>query len=245
MKNCLSTSIISFCAALFALGIAFGQTPPAPAPARELREPAIAISPDYFYPFEDILYLAGRSEPNTVVTVVFQKQGDKLVKFTVTPDSSGEWVVKEKTYLSAGDWEVRARAQLGNELSDWSNPRIIRSVVTGISVFGLKIRYVAIGAFVFVFLLILAGVFFYFTRKIRKLKRGLFEKQVHETQERAHESFTELRRELTSRLKSLIANADKRPLTAEEIEQQEQTLRELDELERRMEHDIGDIENRY
>lgn len=245
MKERFFIRIVSLCAVFFAAGIAFGEAPAVPPPAPQLREPAIAISPDYFYPFEDILYLAGRSAPNAIITVVLQKQGDKPVKFTVTPDSSGEWVVNEKTYLSAGDWEVRARAQLGSELSDWSNPRIIRSVVTGISVFGLRIRYIAIGAFVFIFLLILAGVFIYFTRTIRKLKRGLFEKQVHETRDRAHESFIVLRRELTERLKSLVANADKRPLTLEEIDQQERILRELDELEQRTEHDIGDIEHRY
>lgn len=212
---------------------------------RELREPSIAISPSYFNPFEEILYLEGRSEPDTVVTVVLQKSGDKPVKFTISPDSTGEWVVQEKTYLSSGDWEVRARAQRGSDLSDWSNPRIIRAIAGGISLFGLRIRYVVIGAVVFTFLLILAGIFFYFTRKIKKLKRGLFEKQVHETRERAHDSFVTLRRELSERLKSIVANADKRPLTADEIEQQERILRQLDELEQRMEHDIGDIERKF
>lgn len=224
--------------------VAFAQAP-TPVPSSPLREPSITVSPSYFDPFEEILFVEGYSEPNTIVTIVFQKAGEKPVKFTKTPDSRGEWVIQEKTYLSAGDWEVRARAERGSEFSDWSNPRLIRAVAGGISIFGLRIRYMVVGSVIFIFVLILASILFYFTRKIKSLKRGLFEKQVHETHDRAHEGFTELRRELTARLKSLVANADKRPLTAEEIDQQERILHELDELEQRMEHDIGDIEKRY
>ena len=50
---------------------------------------------------------------------------------------------------------------------------------------------------------------------------------------------------MAARLASLVANADKRPLSVEEIGQRERAVRGRNEFERRMEHDIGDIEKRY
>ena len=95
------------------------------------------------------------------------------------------------------------------------------------------------------FTLVVAGILVYFMRKVRALKHGLFEKQVRETQDRIHQNFSEIRRDLTEELKALVANADKHPLTPEEIQRQEHILRELENMERNMERDMGDIEKRY
>jgi len=45
-----------------------------PAPA-QVNEPYISISPDYFYPLEEILYIEGRANPNAIVTVSLRKEG--------------------------------------------------------------------------------------------------------------------------------------------------------------------------
>lgn len=215
------------------------QTRPAPG------EPTISISPDYFYTLEEVLYLEGRAEPNAIVTVTLTKQGEKPLKFTVKADSSGEWVVAEKAYLSAGNWQVRAKQQVGTLVSGESNPRVIRSIVTGVNIFGLNVRYVVIAAVVFTFLLVLAFVFFYFRRKIRTLQRGLLEKQLRETEERFHRGFAEIRKDLMDQLKDLAMNSQGRPLTPEEVEKRDHILRELEELEKGLEHDVTDIGRRY
>lgn len=215
------------------------------APQNGPVEPYISISPDVFYPLEEILYIEGRAEPNAVVTVVLQKQGDKPVRFTVKADSGGEWVVAEKTYLSGGNWEVRARQQVGTEVSGWSNPRVIRSVVTGVNIFGLNIRYVAIAVFVLIFLGIIAFLLIYFRRKIQKLQKGLVEKQLRETEERFHKGFAEIRKDLMDQLKDLAMNSQGRALTPQEIEKRDHILREIEEMEKNLEHDITDIGRRY
>lgn len=218
---------------------AFAQTPIA-APG----EPYISISPDDFQPLEEILYIEGRAEPNAIVTVIIQKQGDKPVKFTVKADTTGEWVVAEKTYLSTGNWEVRARQQVGTQVSGMSNPRVIRSVVTGVNIFGLSIRYVAIALFALLILAVIAGIMVYFRRKIQRLQKGLVEKQLKETEERFHRGVSEIRKDLMDQLKDLAANAQGRQLTVEEVEKRDHVLRELEELEKNLEHDIGDISKR-
>lgn len=95
--------------------LAYAQTvPPA---GLQPAEPYIAISPDYFYPLEEVLYIEGRADPNAIVTLNLQKQGEQPLKFTVKTDAAGEWVVAEKAYLSSGIWEVRARQQVGALIS--------------------------------------------------------------------------------------------------------------------------------
>ncbi len=95
----------------------------------KISEPSISISPDYFYTSQEMLYLEGRANPSAIVIVELQKTGDTPVQFSVRADSVGEWVVAEKTNLSIGDWQVKARQQVGADVSDWSNPRVIHSVV--------------------------------------------------------------------------------------------------------------------
>ncbi len=223
---------------VFAQAQPIGNQPP---PA----EPYISISPDSFNTLEEILYIEGRSDPSAIVTVLLEQQGKQPVKFTVRADSSGEWVVAEKTYLSAGNWEVRARQQVGSLLSGWSNPRVIQSVVNGVDIFGFKIRYVVIAVIVFIFLAILGSVFFYFRKKIQRLQRGLIEKQLKETEDRFHRGFEEIRKDLMDQLKDLALNAQTRALTPDEVEKRDHVLRELEQLERNLDHDIGDIGKKY
>ncbi len=224
----------------------FAQGIPPPAPERPAPgDPFISISPDYFYTLEEILYIEGHAEPSAIVTVTLTKQGEKPLKFTVKADSQGEWVVAEKSYLSAGNWQVRAKQQVGTVFSGESNPRVIRSIVTGVSIFGLNVRYVVIASVFLVFLAVLAFVFFYFRRKIRVMQRGLLEKQLRETEDRFHRGFAEIRKDLMDQLKDLAMNSQGRTLTPDEVEKRDHILRELEELEKGLEHDVVDIGRRY
>jgi hypothetical protein len=215
------------------------------------NEPTIAISPDYYYPLEELLYIEGRANPNATVTVTLTKEasaanvGDKPVKFTIKADSIGEWVVAEKVYLSSGNWQVRARQLVGTQVSPESNPRVIRSVVTGVSIFGMQIRYVVIVSVIFAFIAIIVFIYIYFHRKIRRLKRGLMQKQLRETEDRFHKGFAAIRKDLMDQLRELAANAQSRPLTPEEVEKKDRILRELENLEQNLEHDLTDIGRRY
>ncbi|HEY4475457.1 MAG TPA: hypothetical protein VJB92_01915 [Candidatus Paceibacterota bacterium] len=217
-----------------------------PTPKEPLGEPYIARSPDYFYPFDEVLYIEGRAEPGAIVSVELRKESgtEKPVKFTEKTDVFGEWVVAEKVYLSPGNWQVRARQQLGTRLSGESNPRVIRSIATGITVLGMHVRYIIIAAFGLVFLGILLSIFFYFRRKVRLLERGLMEKQLKDTEERFHRGFSEIRKDLMDQLKDLALNSQGRTLTPEEVGKRDHILRELEELEKNLEHDIGGIGKR-
>lgn len=237
------------------LALAESQPPPAATPQSvpanntsvDLKEPTIAVSPYDIDTCEQTLYLAGRAEPKSLVTVMLTKQGEVPVKLTADPtDSNGDWVLsKAVSYLSAGDWEVRARAEIKNQVSDWSNPTIIHAVKTCLNFLGLRLRYVAIAGVLIVIFIIIGGILIYFNRRIKSLKRSLFEKQVRETTQRFRENFSEIRRDLTDELKALAENAKDRPLTPEEVSRREHMLRELDSIERQTTDEMNEIERRY
>ena len=130
-----------------------------------LDQPYISVSPNLFYPLDEVLYIEGRGVPGATVTLTLEKEkpDDQPLKFTAHVDSFGEWVVAERTFLSSGVWRVYARQELGDEVSERSNPRVVRSVVTGINIFGYQVKYVVLaGLFLLVFLLVMA-IFFYFS----------------------------------------------------------------------------------
>jgi hypothetical protein len=228
---------------VFAQEIPTSVVPPA-APKAPPSEPYIAISPDYFYTLEEILYIEGRSDPNAIVTITLQKQGERPIKFTIKADSLGEWVVAEKAYLSAGNWQVRARQLVGTLVSGESNPRVIRSVVTGVDIFGVRIRYVVIGIIIFLFLGVLTGVFIYFRRRIKLLQKSMIQKQLQQTEEKIHHGFSEIRKDLMDQLKDLAASTQNRTLTADEVARRDHILGQLEELEKNLDHDLGDIQKR-
>ncbi|MDO8600006.1 MAG: hypothetical protein Q7R73_00075 [bacterium] len=75
--------------------------------------PTIAVYPDVYYPFDEVLYLEGSAKPVSVVQLQLTKQGARPETFTTKSDSRGEWVFAEKIPLVAGEWEVRARIAEG------------------------------------------------------------------------------------------------------------------------------------
>ncbi|PIT92763.1 MAG: hypothetical protein COU08_00745 [Candidatus Harrisonbacteria bacterium CG10_big_fil_rev_8_21_14_0_10_42_17] len=211
-----------------------------------LDQPYISVSPNLFYPLDEVLYIEGRGVPGATVTLTLEKEkpDDQPLKFTAHVDSFGEWVVAERTFLSSGVWRVYARQELGDEVSERSNPRVVRSVVTGINIFGYQVKYVVLaGLFLLVFLLVMA-IFFYFIRKIGKLKRGLFAHQLHETEDRVRENLSSIRKELMAELQELANNTQGKQLDSDEVQKRDRILRRLEDLERDVDRDIDSLEKK-
>ena len=224
-KNANILFFASFIIPILIMGVFFVLAIPAMA-ANELPVPTINISPDVYYPFDEILYLEGRAKPASNVEIQFQKQGAKPLKFNVKSDTNGEWVLAEKASLSAGDWEVRVRS----ETSQWSNSRVFKSIVTGITIGGVNVKF-AFLSFIIIFLLLSgAAVVSYFILRVRRLKSDLVSKEIHEAHESVREGMSHIRDDLIG---------DK-----EQPSKKEHLVRELDRLEKEMEREISDIENR-
>jgi len=212
--------------------------------AQELREPTIVINPDVYYPLDEVLYLEGRAESNYAVELRFQKQGAKPLTYKTKTDSRGEWVFAEKMRLEAGEWEVRARTVdplSPDNVSEWSNPRVFGVVISGITIGGINIKFAVL--FLIIVILLICGVvlFLYFNYRVRRLKTILISKEIGEAQESVRKGFVELRQNLIDELQVLES---RKGLSQEELIRKEQLLRDLENLERGMQSEIKDIEER-
>jgi len=206
--------------------------------ANQLPAPTINISPDIYYPFDEILYLEGRADSASNVEIQFQKQGVKPLKFNVKSDINGEWVLAEKVSLSAGDWEVRVRSAV----SGWSNPRVFKVIISGVTIGGVNLKF-AFLAFIIIFLL-LAGtvVISYFILRLRRLKSVLVSKEIREAHESVREGVSHIRRDFLEELQ--LFESSKKPLSKNQLSRKEHLVSELDRLEKEMEREISDIEHR-
>src|SRR3989338_6184467 len=223
--------------AFFATGVADAQKE-TPRPA-----PFIVIQPDVYYPQDEILYIEGKGAAKSIIELRLQKQGAKPFTFTIKADSNGDWALAERVPLEEGEWEARARTQAEDgSVSEWSSPRIFRTVKTGITLGGITIKFAFLSLVIVLLCVIGAALIIYFVMRVRKLRYLLMTKEVREAKEAVRENLSLLRTELLEELR-LMALPGK-ALSAEELSRKERVFRELDQIERRMEKEIDDIQEK-
>ncbi len=205
------------------------------------KSPEINVAPEIYYPLDESLYIEGKADPKSKVEIFFEKPSSNPVRKIVESNSGGEWFLSEKLELGSGEWMVRARIA-SDPPSDWSNPRIIQSRVTGFIVAGVRVKYAPI-AIALVILFLLGGAFLiYAIMRARSVRVGARERELKEGMER-HER--ELRENMERRERELRESLEKmehesrikdREATATLLEQhfsgiREQVLKELEHLE--------------
>lgn len=215
--------------------------------------PTINIAPGQYYPLDEILYLEGRAVPDSDVDIMFEKitGGAQPVRLFVKANAGGEWFFSERLELASGEWSARARSVKGNESSDWSSPRIIRSVVSGFFIGGLRIKYVPVVAVLIVVLAASLGMLWYSARRVFSMERvRLADDAVRrEAEMKARErliaaraveqSFGSLRRRIMEELDHLEAKAHREGALSEEEERhREELLRELRATEESIEKEL-------
>ncbi|MCH8316876.1 MAG: hypothetical protein IIA88_00005, partial [Bacteroidetes bacterium] len=112
--------------------------------AASLFTPTINVAPSVYYSLDEALYLEGRADAGAEVELFFENSGSQPVRVIVDVNSNGEWFFRERLELASGEWTVRARTVGNPDLSDWSNPRIIRSIVSGFIIGSVKVKYVPV-----------------------------------------------------------------------------------------------------
>lgn len=230
------------------LGIAFGAIlfwgAPRVQAVEELSPPTIVVNPDIYYPLDEVLYLEGSAKPGLNIQIRFQKQGAKPLTFTTKSDARGEWALAEKVPLEKGDWEVRARTvdpKDPDNASEWSNPRVFKVIVSGITIGGITFKFAALSLIIVVLLICGVVLILYFNYRVRRLKTILIGKEIGEAQESVRKGFVEIRQNMIEELQLLES---RKALSQEELVRKEQLLRNLENLERDMQKEIKDIEER-
>jgi len=231
----------------------------------ELPTPNIAVSPNIYYPQDEIIYLEGAALPDSTLEINFQKQGQKPITLTTRSDARGEWVLAEKVPMGEGDWQVRARiVKFTGETSLWSNPRLVKAVATGFVVGGVTFKF---SALVFIMLLIFvlsAFLIIYFYSRMKRyqmqtqnlrikelqkeldqkraeLDKSLLDRNKDDARVLVERGFADLRSTIVQELKHIEASAGGRALTRQEEEHKEHVLKQLEEIEKEIEIKIKSI----
>lgn len=172
--------------------------------AEEFPSPTIGVNPDIYYPLDEILYLEGSAKPNSTVQIQFQAQGGKPIRVITKSDQKGEWVFAQKLSLEVGIWEVRARMVEGDLASEWSNPRVMKVVMTGVVIGGIAVKFAALFSIVVLLLLIGIAGAFYYTRRISRMRaefaEALREKEREALGVEVEQDFSELRQKIMREL---------------------------------------------
>ncbi len=179
-----------------------------------------------------------------LLEVRFQKQGAKPLTFRIKSDSRGEWVLAEKIQLEAGDWEVRVSEndpENSENFSEWSNPRIFKVLVNGITIGGINIKFAALSLAIIILLIVGGLIVIYFAHRVSRLKKALLEKEINEAKQSARDTTAEMRKNILDELKLFES---KKKLSVDELARKEHLLHDLENLERHMEKEIEDIEER-
>jgi hypothetical protein len=214
--------------------------------ATELPAPTIVINPDVYYPLDEVLYLEGRAKPDSSIELLLQKSGSRPIRAVTRSDSRGEWVFAQKLPLDAGNWEVRARVVDGDNVSEWSNPRIVRAISTGLIIGGVTIKF-SVLVFVIIVLLVVGALgALYYSRRVKAViawhEAALREKEREVLETEMEHEFYEIRQKIMRELEHLEKKIEDGKFTDEEkkesLERREELLRELKESERSLEKKI-------
>ncbi len=238
---------------LLLFGLVFFMQLPSVADAVGLPVPAISVAPSVYYPLDEALYLKGNALPHGSVELLFEHiaGGVQPVRIRSDANINGEWFYFGRLELASGEWTVRART-LGDPPSDWSNPRIIRSVVSGFIVGGVTIKYVPVAMFLFILFLSGITLLVYAFIRVRTVRRIAVEREIKAKTEaleealkekdrqifasRIEENFSDIRKKIMEELEHLeIKRGEGKLLSGEEEGHRAQLLAKLREAEEEIE----------
>lgn len=119
---------------------------------------------------------------------------------------------------------------------------MFKVVASGVTIGGVNIKFAALVFIIVVLLVCGVALVIYFSWRVRRLRASLVTKEIREAQLSVREGLSELRRDLLDELKLMESSG--KNLFSDELSRKEHILRELDLLEKNMEKEIGDIEQR-
>jgi len=195
---------------------------------------------------EEIFYVGGKTDtPQTQVIIYFQNlQTGATRSETVTSDNRGDWFYRHSTFLSSGKYLLWAQSKIAEQVSPPS-PQIEMNVQPtaiqfGASRISYEILYEGIIILLILILAVLIGYIIFHGYHGRK-KRLQFIKEIREAEEAIRRGFAVLRRDIEAELAYERRTRPKRSFTPEEKAREAQTLKDLEEIERRIGKEVWDV----
>ena len=196
---------------------------------------------------DEIFYIGGKTEaPSAEIIIYLQNlQTGETISRTVSSDKRGDWLYRHDTFLSTGTYLLWTQAKLGEQLSPPS-PQIQfqvqpTAIQLGASRISFETLYLLISVFLFVILISLI-VYIVFHGVQLRAKHHHLRKEIRDVEESIRRGFAVLRRDIEAELAIVKKARMSKELSIEERLQEEQLLRDLDAVEKRIGKEIWDVE---
>lgn len=210
-----------------------------------ITSPTISVCPGSFVSGEEVLHLEGKAPANQTV-LLYLDRNSKTVKIWEIPiDGNGNWSLEDEGVFKSGDYRIIARTKDGRgAISNPSNECQVKFVFSGISIFSWVISYLVIIRITITLFIVLLAVLVLAFIKTRKEKNYL-ERETEDLKVKFYKEYNELKEDIEEQLASYRRLKSERSLSDEEKEMVERLLKDLDDVERVLRRELGDIEKIY
>ena len=195
---------------------------------------------------EEIFYIGGKTDSfQTQVIIYLQNlQSGETISQIVSSDKRGDWFYRHDTFLASGNYRLWVQSKIADQMSPPS-PQIEMKVEQTAIQFGVsRISYETLykGIIIVLFLPFLGLIGYilslgYYGRK----KHIQFSKEMREAEEAIRRGFAVLRRDIEAELAYERKIRPKKSFTPEEKAKEEQTLKDLEVIERNIGKEVLDI----
>ncbi|MBL8030199.1 MAG: hypothetical protein JNN11_03050 [Candidatus Doudnabacteria bacterium] len=193
---------------------------------------------------KEIFYVGGRVEiPETEVSVYLQNtETQETYTFESKPDKFGEWFYRHESFLPSGNYVVWVQGKLQSAQSAPSGQLNVLVKKQAFQIAGSRLSYelvylVFVITLVLVVLILFVSIL-YHSRQLRK-KRALLNQEIRQAEESIKRGFAVIRRDIEQEL-SLLKKSKGKP-TKEEKEKESQLIKDLAEIEGRLEKEIWEM----
>lgn len=201
--------------------------------------PEILIRPAVYNAGEEVLYVAGKTLPNSIVSVFLTKDDDLAKSWEAASDKDGSWSLYDDELFPNGVYVISAKVKdQRGAVSDFSKEYEIKVALSGIAFGSLLIDFGSLVIFLILLLIASLIIIVHIFYKIRKERKKIW-KETKEAELDLKKTFKDLRADLEKRIEYF----DSKPgLSARERKIRDSVFKILRDSERIMEKEIRDIE---
>ena len=194
---------------------------------------------------DELFYAGGFTGIPKAEVVLFLQNLDsgETLQFNTPSDENGEWFYRHDEFLIPGNYVLWGQSKISEQLSSPSSQVQIlvdkKALQFGSSKFSLPTIY--LGLISLLSLIVLATVFYiiHHYRQIRR-KNKLLSSQVLEIEASIRRGFAVLNRDIEAELAAL--KRSKGRMTAQDLQQEETMLKDLEEIEKYLSKEIWELE---
>jgi len=194
----------------------------------------------------EIFYIGGSTEDAGTEIILYTQNLNtgETQSYTVRSDRRGEWFYRHNNFLSTGTYLLWTQAKVGEQLSPPSPQIEVTVSRSALQIGSSRVTLEGLYAITSGVLLLIIIIFIIYIRReyLRaKMRHQEFAKEFREAEDSIRRGFAVLRKDVQRQIQAIQKIKLSREMIREEKEREEQLLRDLENIERRIGKEIWDV----